>query len=78
MDGAFTDVENFKRLLHGQLPATGTNDANTWPTHDWDSELRKKARGDDVMEEVVIRIRDLEVGFVFDAKSGRLKYAYTW
>lgn len=77
-DEMFSDVENFKRLLHSQLPASGKDAANTWGQHDWDSELRKKPRGDTVMEEVVIRLRDVNVGFVFDADTGRLKYAYRW
>jgi hypothetical protein len=68
----FSDAENFKRMLHNQMV---TDDE---PRHEWDSELRKKPRGDDVIEEVVVRIRDANIGFVFDAATGRLKKAYTW
>lgn len=73
----FSDVENFKRMLHNQLPPTAQD--GPYDVVQWESELRKKMRGTEVIEEVVIRIRGQNnIGFVFDSATGRLKYPYRW
>ena len=67
-----THLQAFKSMLKNQQrPVRAKLPSETWPVVDIDVEEKDK-------KEITVLVTNLEVGFVFNRRTGRFMYAFNW